>query len=157
MKAWLETELRRIPPRGGLAEAARYAPTRLTALCRFLDDGRIEIDNNTVERVIRPIALGRKNYLFAGSDGGAEWWAIVASLLATANSITLSRSPTSRTSLNVSLTTILQAASTNSFPGTGPSPRPPPDHVSGMAYDRSGARLLARRTLRVRRAHSVPA
>jgi hypothetical protein len=59
--------------------------------------------------------------------------------------------------LNVSLTTILQAASTNSFPGTGPSPRPPPDHVSGMAYDRSGARLLARRTLRVRRAHSVPA
>jgi hypothetical protein len=70
--------------RGGLAEAIRYTLTRWIALCRFLDDGRIEIDNNTVERAIRPIALGRKNHLFAGSDGGAARWAIVASLLATA-------------------------------------------------------------------------
>jgi transposase len=84
MKAWLEAELGRVPPRGGLAEAIRYALARWTALCRFLDDGRIEIDNNTVERAIRPIALGRKNHLFAGSDGGAAHWAIVASLLATA-------------------------------------------------------------------------
>ena len=84
MKAWLETELDRIPPRGGLAEAIRYALTRWSALGRFLDDGRIELDNNTVERAIRPIALGRKNHLFAGSDGGAARWAIVASLLATA-------------------------------------------------------------------------
>ena len=84
MKTWLETELNRIPPRGGLAEAIRYALARWTALCRFLDDGRIELDNNTVERAIRPIALGRKNHLFAGSDGGAARWAIVASLLATA-------------------------------------------------------------------------
>ena len=61
-----------------------YALTRWTALCRFLDDGRIEIDNNTVERAIRPISVGRKNHLFAGSDGGAARWAIVASLLATA-------------------------------------------------------------------------
>ena len=52
--------------------------------CRFLDDGRIELDTNTVERAIRPVALGRKNHLFAGSDGGAVRWAIVASLLATA-------------------------------------------------------------------------
>lgn len=50
----------------------------------FLDDGRIELDTNTVERAIRPIALGRKNHLVAGSDGGAARWAIVASLLATA-------------------------------------------------------------------------
>jgi transposase len=83
MKAWLEMELNRLPPRGGVADAIRYALTRWTALCRFLDDGRIELDNNTVERAIRPIALGRKNHLFAGSDGGAERWAIVASLLAT--------------------------------------------------------------------------
>ena len=73
-----------IPPRGGLADAIRYALTRWDALCRFLDDGRIELDNNTVERAIRPIALGRKNHLFAGSDGGAARWAVVASLLATA-------------------------------------------------------------------------
>jgi hypothetical protein len=84
MKTWLETEVSRIPPRGGLADAIRYALTRWIALCRFLNDGRIELDNNTVERAIRPIALGRKNHLFAGSDGGAARWAIVASLLATA-------------------------------------------------------------------------
>jgi hypothetical protein len=54
------------------------------ALTRFLEDGRVELDNNGVERAIRPIALGRKNHLFAGSDGGAARWAVVASLLATA-------------------------------------------------------------------------
>jgi transposase len=84
MKLWLKAELNRVPPRGGLADAIRYALTRWSALCRFLDDGRIELDNNTVERAIRPIALGRKNHLFAGSDGGAARWATVASLLATA-------------------------------------------------------------------------
>lgn len=84
MRPWLEMELGRIPPGGGLAEAIRYALARWTALCRFLDDGRIELDNNTVERAIRPIALGRKNHLFAGSDGGAERWATVCTLIATA-------------------------------------------------------------------------
>jgi hypothetical protein len=84
MKLWLEAQLAHIPPRGSLADAIRYALTRWDALCRFLDDGRIELDNNTVERAIRPIALGRKNHLFAGSDGGAARWATVASLLATA-------------------------------------------------------------------------
>jgi transposase len=84
IKIWLEAQLKRIPPKGGLADAIRYALTRWEALCRFLDDGRIELDNNTVERAIRPIALGRKNHLFAGSDGGAIRWAVVASLMATA-------------------------------------------------------------------------
>ena len=84
IKTWLEAEFNRLPPRGGVADAIRYALSRWPALCRFLDDGRIELDNNTVERAIRPIALGRKNHLFAGSDGGAERWAIVVSLLATA-------------------------------------------------------------------------
>jgi len=84
LKLWLETELHRVPPRSGLAEAIRYALVRWTALCRFLEDGRVELDTNTVERAIRPIALGRKNHLFAGSDGGADRWAIVCSLIATA-------------------------------------------------------------------------
>lgn len=84
MRIWLEAQLNRIPPKGALADAIRYALARWKALCRFLDDGRIELDNNTVERAIRPIALGRKNHLFAGSDGGAARWAVVASLLATA-------------------------------------------------------------------------
>ncbi len=84
MKPWLEGQLHRVPPRGGLAGANRYAIARRPALRRFLDDGRIELDNNPVERAIRPVALGRKNHLFAGSDGGGERWATVCSLIATA-------------------------------------------------------------------------
>ena len=84
MKVWLELQINRVPPRSGLAEAIRYALVRWDALCLFLSDGRIELDNNIVERAIRPIALGRKNHLFAGSDGGAARWAVIASLLATA-------------------------------------------------------------------------
>jgi transposase len=84
LKPWLEDQLLQVPPRSGLAEAIRYALTRWPALCRFIEDGRIELDNNPVERAIRPVALGRKNHLFAGSDGGADRWAVVASLLETA-------------------------------------------------------------------------
>src|SRR5690606_20913832 len=58
--------------------------TRWEGLTRFLDDGRIELDSNTVERSIRPIALNRKNALFAGSDDGGEHWAVIASLIETA-------------------------------------------------------------------------
>src|SRR5580692_5212985 len=84
MKPWLEMELGRVPPAGPLAEAIRYALARWPALTQFLDDGRIELDNNPVERAIRPIALGRKNHLFAGSDGGGVRWATICSLIATA-------------------------------------------------------------------------
>jgi transposase len=84
MRPWLERQLQRVPARSGLAEAIRYALARWDALCRFLDDGRIELDTNTVERAIRPITLGRKNHLFAGSDGGADRWAVVATLITTA-------------------------------------------------------------------------
>jgi transposase len=84
MKVWLETQLTHIPPRSGLADAIRYALTRWSSLCCFIDDGRIELDTNTVERAIRPITLGRKNHLFAGSDGGAARWATVCSLITTA-------------------------------------------------------------------------
>lgn len=76
LKPWLEGQLRQVPPRGSVAEAIRYTLARWPAICRFLEDGRIEIDNNAVERAIRPIALGRKNHLFAGSDGGADSWAV---------------------------------------------------------------------------------
>jgi len=66
-----------------LAEAIRYTLARWEGLTRFVDDGRIEIDSNVVERSSRPLALGRKNHLFAGSDGGAEHWAVLASLIET--------------------------------------------------------------------------
>ena len=58
LKPWLENQLTRVPIRSALAEAIRYALARWPALCRFLEDGRIELDNNPVERAIRPIANG---------------------------------------------------------------------------------------------------
>jgi transposase len=81
---WLEQQLARISGKSELAEAMRYALRHWAGLCVFLDDGRVEIDDNVVERSIRPVALGRKNALFAGSDGGAEHWAIAMTLIATA-------------------------------------------------------------------------
>jgi transposase len=83
LEAWLRSKLGLISQKGKLAEAIRYALSRWEGLSLFVDDGRIELDNNTVERSIRPIALNRKNALFAGSDGGAEHWATVASLIET--------------------------------------------------------------------------
>ena len=80
---WMAAKLALVSQKGAIAEAIRYAMTRWDGLCRFLDDGRVEIDSNTVERTIRPIALNRKNALFAGSDGGGEHWAILASLIET--------------------------------------------------------------------------
>ena len=69
---WLRTKLALISQKTKLAEAIRYALSRWEGLSRFIDDGRIEINSNVVERAIRPIALNRKNALFAGSDGGAR-------------------------------------------------------------------------------------
>ncbi|TIR01966.1 MAG: IS66 family transposase, partial [Mesorhizobium sp.] len=83
LEPWLREKLGLISQKTKLAEAIRYTLSRWEGLSRFLDDGRIEIDSNTVERSIRPIALNRKNALFAGSDGGAEHWAVIASLIET--------------------------------------------------------------------------
>ena len=83
MEPWLRARLETISRKGKLAEAIRYALSRWEGLARFLDDGRIELDSNTVERAIRPLALSRKNSLFAGSDGGGEHWAVLASLIET--------------------------------------------------------------------------
>jgi transposase len=83
LEPWLKDKLGLVSQKSKLAEAIRYALSRWAGLSRFLDDGRVEIDSNVVERAIRPIALNRKNALFAGSDGGAEHWAVVASLVET--------------------------------------------------------------------------
>jgi hypothetical protein len=64
--------------------AVRYTLGRWEALLRYVDDGRIEIDNNAAERALRTVALGRKNYLFAGSDAGGERAAAIYSLIGTA-------------------------------------------------------------------------
>ena len=83
LKPWLEENLVKISKGSPLAEHIRYGLNHWDGLSRFLDDGRIEIDSNTVERSIRPLALTRKNALFAGHDIGAANWAIAASLIET--------------------------------------------------------------------------
>jgi transposase len=72
-----------LPARGPTAEAIRYALNHWDGLQRFLNDGRIELDNNSIERAMRPVCLSRKNSLFAGSDEGGENWACLASLIET--------------------------------------------------------------------------
>jgi transposase len=84
LRRLLEASLAKTSKRGNLADAIRCALTRWTALSRFLDDGRIEIDSNTVQRAIRRLALNRKNALFAGSDDGGDHWAVIVTLIETA-------------------------------------------------------------------------
>ena len=80
---WLAHHRARASAKSPLGEALAYIAKYRDGLGRFLIDGRVEIDNNTVERTIRPIALNRKNALFAGHDAGAENWAVIASLIET--------------------------------------------------------------------------
>ena len=83
-RAWCEHQLTRIPGKGDLAKAMRYALNRWESFALFLDDARVAIDNNAAERAIRPIALGRKNFLFAGSDAGGEILADAMTIIETA-------------------------------------------------------------------------
>jgi transposase len=83
LETWLKEQLARVSKGSEIAKEIRYGLNHWTGLCRFLDNGRIEIDSNTVERSMRPIALSRKNALFAGSDEGAQNWAAIASLIET--------------------------------------------------------------------------
>jgi transposase len=84
LKTWLTATLKKVPKKSEVAGAIRYALSRWEALVRYCDDGRIEIDNNAAERALRAVALGRKNYLFAGSDAGGERAAAIYSLVGTA-------------------------------------------------------------------------
>ncbi len=84
LKQWLEETLGKLSRKSDTAVAVRYALSRWEALLRYVDDGCIEIDNNAAERSLRTVALGRKNYLFAGSDAGGERAAAIYSLIGTA-------------------------------------------------------------------------
>jgi transposase len=84
LKQWLEETLGKLSRKSDTALAVRYALGRWEALLRYCDDGRLEIDNNAAERALRVVALGRKNFLFAGSDGGGESAAAMYSLIGTA-------------------------------------------------------------------------
>src|SRR6266404_2107961 len=83
LKRWFEQQLARVSGKSPIAEAIRYGLNHWDGLARFLDDGRVELDTNIVERSIRPLVLNRKNALFAGHDQGAENWACIASLIET--------------------------------------------------------------------------
>ena len=76
--------VRTLPKKSELAGAIRYALSRWTALTRYRDDGRIEIDNTAAERALRSVALGRKNFLLLGSDSGGERAACMYTLIGTA-------------------------------------------------------------------------
>ncbi len=80
LRLYLDARLRQVSAKSKLAEAIRYALSRWDGLTVFLDDGRVELDSNTVERSIRPLALNRKNALFAGSDVGGDNWVVIATL-----------------------------------------------------------------------------
>jgi transposase len=82
--AWLHDTLATLSKKSELAAAIRYTLSRWPALTRYRDDGRVEIDNNAAERSLRAVALGRKNWLFAGSDDGGERAAAIYSLIGTA-------------------------------------------------------------------------
>jgi transposase len=84
LRIWLNATIARLSAKSDLALAIRYSTSRWTALTRYRDDGTLEIDNNTAERALRAVALGRKNYLFCGSDNGGERAAAIYSLIGTA-------------------------------------------------------------------------
>ena len=81
---WMQKTVRQLSPKSETAGAIRYSISRWRALTRYIDDGRLEINNNSAERALRVVALGRKNYLFAGSDTGGERAAAIYSLIGSA-------------------------------------------------------------------------
>ena len=85
LEAWLQSQLPRISGKSELAKAIRYALTRIKKLRPYLDHGFLEADNNSAERALKSVALGRKNYLFIGSEGGGKSAAIAYTLIETAN------------------------------------------------------------------------
>lgn len=84
MHVWLKATMAKMSQKSDVAKAIHYALERWSALMRFCENGRIEMDNNAAERALRTVALGRKNYLFAGSDAGGERAAAMYSLLGSA-------------------------------------------------------------------------
>ena len=158
LAAWAETTLRRLSRKSELAKAFRYMRSRWKALLRCFDDGRLALDNNPAERALRCVAIGRKNYLFAGSDAGGHRAAAIYSLIETAKLNRRNPSTTSPTCWPAS-PIIRPGKSPISCPGTGRPPTfsaPPPDPAPSpsrydLSYDRRAAgrsRCLAGRLQR---------
>jgi transposase len=81
---WLEREKKNVLPKSPIGQAIEYSRSNWLALNRYIEDGRLSIDNNKAERAVKPIAVGRKNWLFAGSDNGGRTGAVLFSLITTA-------------------------------------------------------------------------
>jgi hypothetical protein len=81
-KTWLDAEAKKVLPKSPVGEAIHYARAQWVGLTRYLEDGLLELDNNRAERALRRVAVGRKNWMFAGSDEGGRRAAIVYSLIA---------------------------------------------------------------------------
>jgi hypothetical protein len=84
LEGWLQAQLPKISGKSELAKAIRYALTRMTKLRPYLDHGSLEADNNCAERALKPVALGKKNFLFVGSEAGGKSAAIAYTLIETA-------------------------------------------------------------------------
>lgn len=84
IKSRFEETLNSISRKSSFAEALRYSLVRWDALTRYTTDGRLDICNNAAERSIRPLALGRKNWLFAGADSGGDRAAVIYTIIQTA-------------------------------------------------------------------------
>jgi hypothetical protein len=129
LRQWMEKALRTLSSKSETAGAIRYALSRWRALTRFVDDGLLEIDNNAAERSLRPVVMGRKNYLFMGSDSGGQRAAVLYTLMETAKLNHLDPAfcaPSWPASSNCRSTT-----SKNSYPGmwpphSKPAPASPP-------------------------------
>ena len=81
---WMNSQLPQLPGKGDLAKAMRYALTRWPSFTLFLKDGRVAVDNNAAERAVKPVVIGRKNWMFAGSDAGGETLANAMTIIETA-------------------------------------------------------------------------
>jgi transposase len=137
MKAWLEQTLGTLSQKSEAAKAIRYTLHRWTALGRFCDDGRIEIDNNAAERALRPVAVGRRNFMFCGSDAGGERAAAIYSLLGSAKlnghnleayvrEVLTGIADLPITRINELLPWNLKATQTNTLAGNSAAPKLPP-------------------------------
>jgi len=84
LEAWLHAQLPKISGKSPLAKAIRYALGRMPKARPYLSNGHLELDNNTAERAVKPVAIGRKNWMFSGSEGGGKAMAIAFTLIETA-------------------------------------------------------------------------
>ena len=118
LEPWLREKLALLSRKSKLAQAIRYGLSHWDGLVRFLDDGRVEIDSNTVERSIRPLALTRKNALFAGSDDGASYSHLVMSLYLKEIFLTIVRRRASRSpSVGFAANSLVRQVGVGDYPG----------------------------------------